>query len=67
MLFGQKEWSYLIRFACFKTCFEAEENEGAGDDVEQKREADAESCEEHRADRVSASVTWDTDYLVTDI
>ena len=67
MLFGQKEWSYLIRFACFKTCFEAEEDDRSSDDVEQEREADPESCQEHRANGVRASKTWKLQYLDMDL
>ena len=54
MLFGQREWLYLIRLACLETCLEAEEDEGPGDDVQQEGEADAEGGEEHGADGVTA-------------
>ena len=64
MLFGQREWSYLIRLACLETCLEAEEDEGPGDDVQQEGEADAEGCQEHWADRVSASVTRQSTFKV---
>ena len=55
MLFGQREWSYLIRLACLETCFKAEEDEGPGEDVEEEGEADTEGGQEHRADGVGAS------------
>ena len=64
MLFGQREWLYLIRLACLETCLEAEEDEGPGDDVQQEGEADTEGCQEHWADRVSASVTRQSKFKV---
>ena len=67
MVLGQMEWSYLIGFTCFKTCFEAEEEESPGDDVEQEGEADAKGCEEHRADRMSASRTENIYLIFTHI